>query len=733
MNPEPVENKSPRRWRVSRRGFLIGLGATGGLLALGWGFGLPALRLKMAELFDSGEGAGGEIDTTPTTWFEIATDNTVTLRLPKVEMGQGIHTALSQIAAEELDIAWEQLRVVSADTLAGPIDDFGTAGSMSVMTMWMPLRQAAATMRLMLVEEAARQLSVSASELVVENGRVSVQNNPDQTLTYGEIVQAADGTWEVPEEPPVLKTPDQFKIIGQPMPRVDLPDKLTGQAFYGLDVRMEGMLYGATAYSATVAGKLLQAAPGEAANQPGVVQVVIEDEFAGVVATSRAEAEAALGSLDITWDEGPLLNMDDITAIVTVGEGDATVIQKEGDAADVLKAASGEHGPLIMAEYRTPLAAHAHLEPQAALVFVNDDKVEAWVATQMPRLVQESLAEALERPMEEIKVTATYLGGGFGRKAGTEAAVEAARLSRAAGKPVHVGWTRPKEFRAGYLRPPTHHLLRGLVTADGRIHAYDHQQASGDVAFLFVPAVFALAAGADFGATRGARFMYAAPHVRTVAWRTPLPFPTGWWRGLGLLANTFAIESFMDEMAAAAAVDPLEFRLRHLPQNERGRRLGRVLEAVAEMAGWGTAVPADRALGLAACMDANTAVAQVAEVFLEADKPRVHKVSCAIDPGLPINPDGVRAQTEGAIVMGLSSTFFEQITVAEGRITNTNFDSYPLITMKETPEIEVQVIRSGDEPYGMGEPPIGPVAAAVANAIFRLTGVRLRELPLQWP
>lgn len=734
MTPVTTTDGEKRHWRVSRRGFLIGLGATGGALVLGWRVGLPALRLQLAEVFDSAEGGGGmpnNITQAPDAWFVIAPDNSVTMRMPKVEMGQGIHTALAQIAADELEVAWENVRVVSADTLAGPVDSFGTTGSMSVMTMWQPIREAAATLRVMLVNAAAAQLGLAAVDLTAANGVVAARRNPDQALTYGEIVQAAGATWETPEEAPLLKTPDQFKLIGQPLPRLDFPAKLTGQAQYGLDKRVGGMLYGAVAYATTVAGRLRQAKPGNAAGLPGVVQVVIEDDFAGVVATSRAQAEAGVTALELTWEAGPALNTADVLALVTVGEGDATVIQKVGDAPAYLKPEAAGVAQTLMAEYRSPLAAHAHLEPQAALVHVRDDRVEAWVSTQMPALVQGDLAKLLGRKEEEVQVTAMYVGGGFGRKVGSDAASAAARLSRATGKPVHVAWTRPQEFLDGYLRPPTHHLLRASLSADGRILAHDHQQASGDVAFPFVPGFFRPLLGADFGAVRGARLTYAVPNLRTVAWRTVLPFRTGWWRGLGLLANIFALESFMDELAHAAGVDPLDFRLRHLPEGRLGERFRRALEEVAALSDWRTPAPAGRARGLALCVDAGTVVAQVAEVSLANNTPRVHHVWCVIDPGLPINPDGVVAQTQGAIVMGLSSTLFEKIDLADGRITATNFNAYPLITMKETPEISVKVIRSGDEPFGMGEPPIGPIAAAVGNALFSLTGVRRRELPFQ--
>ncbi|MCB0020406.1 MAG: molybdopterin-dependent oxidoreductase, partial [Anaerolineales bacterium] len=572
-------------WRLSRRSFLIGAATAGTGLFLGWRFGVPALRLQMAAMFDSAESGStgfGEVDTRPNAWFAITPDNRATIHIPKIEMGQGIHTALAQIAADELEVDWALLTVALANTADGPNDGSGTTGSMSVTSLWTPLREVAATMRQMLVNAAAEQLGVPAGQLTAHNSTVFVQSEPDRVLTYGEIVAARTAAWEVPEEAPPLKTPDQYRYIGQALPRVDFQEKLTGRARYGFDMRLDGMLYGAAAYPNTVAGRITAASPGSAAAEPGVVTVLAEADFAGVAAESRVLAEAALGKLAIEYEDGPLLNMADIQQTVTVGNGKATIIQREGDANGAL--AQDTFAQTHLAEYRTPLAAHAHLEPQAALVDVRADQVEAWVSTQMPELVRETLAEALGRELEEIKVYSTYIGGGFGRKAGMEVAVEAARLSRAAGRPVHVGWNRAKEFRAGYLRPPTHHILKAGLSADGRIQALDHQQASADVAYLFLPAFFPILAGADFGATRGARLTYDIPNLRTVAWRTELPFPTGWWRGLGLLANIFAIESFVDELAELAGADPLAFRLAHLPESTMGQRLRGVLERVAEMA-----------------------------------------------------------------------------------------------------------------------------------------------------
>lgn len=717
-------SEKKRRWRISRRGFLIGLGATGLGLALGVRVATPMVRLQIAEMFD-GEVSFGGVEAPPTTWFEISPENKVTLYVPKVEMGQGVHTALAQIAAEDLEVSWEQLEVVQAATGQGLDDPSGTGGSTSVSALYLPLREAGATLREMLRAEAAKQLGQAGSDLVAEDGTFYVKNNPDKRITYGELMQHAS-TWEVPEEAPALKPASEFRYIGQSMNRVDLFSKITGQAIYGYDARLPNMLYGAVARPPTLNGTLRRVAEGSAASKPGVVKVVIEDDFAGIVAKSRAQAYAALSALDIEWSDKKDLQQADIDALVTAGNGNGVIIQQEGDAGSLL-----QDGELISAEYRTPLAVHAHLEPQAGLVDVQEDKVIAYISTQMPVLMRDQLAEAIGRDAESITVIPTYLGGGFGRKLGAEVGLEAARLSAAVGQPVHVGWNRTEDLRYGYFRPPTHHKFQAKLDADGRILALQQDQASGDVAFGFVPGIMATVMGADFGAWRGTRIQYDIPNMVTTAWRTDIPIRTGWWRGLGLLANTFAIESFMDELAHKAGIDPLQFRLQQLPNTERGQRYRNVLEAVAERANWSAPAPEGRAKGIACSIDTDTIVAQIAEVSVEEDKIRVHHVTSAVDPGLVVNPDGATAQTQGSIIMSLSSTFFEKITIKDGQVEAANFDRYPLITIKDVPDIDVIFVESDQKPRGMGEPPMGPVAAAVANATFALTGQRLRDLPLK--
>ncbi len=709
---------------LARRGFLVAAGLGGLGVVLGVTVGVPYGRIRLAEFIDGAGGPPASFDAEATAWFLIKPDNSVTLYIPKIEMGQGVHTALAQVAADELDLAWEQLTVVHAATGQGLDDNVGTSGSSTVSSMYAPLREAAATMRLMLVREAARQLNLPEAELVADRGIVR-EVDGDAQLTYGEIVAAA-GDWELPESPPPLKAANEFRYIGQAQPRVDLKDKILGKAVYGYDVRLPGMLYGAVARPTEIGATLVRAEAGSAQDMPGVVSVVIDGEFAAAVAETREQAYGALSAMDIEWQTDRVWTQADLDERVTVGQGKGVVIQRDGRPEQVLSSDSA-----IKAAYRTPTAFHAHLEPLAATVSVQPDKVEVWTATQTPVRVRDLVAEAIGYKPEDVVVHPTYLGGGFGHKVNAEPAVEAARLSAEVGAPVQVAWNRAEDFLGGFRRPPTHHELSAVLGGSGRIQAIEHQQASGEVAFPFLPGFLKVVMGADFGSWRGALIPYAAPNRRTQAWLVEMPFATGWWRGLGLLANVFAIESFIDELAVAAGADPIEFRLRHLEETDMGRRWRRVLETAAERSGWGAPLPDNHGRGVAVCADVSTVVAEVVEVAVEGDAIRVKKVTAVVDPGLVVNPDGAKAQVEGAIVMGLSSTLLEEARVEDGKFVASNFNRYPLLTYDMTPEIDTVLLESGDAPHGLGEPPIGPIAAAVANAVYAASGTRLRSLPLR--
>ncbi len=714
--------------KITRRQFLIMAGAGGATVALGLGLvGVPYARLRIADFLESSGGPPSNIKATPIAWFEILPNNAVRLFIPKVEMGQGVHTALAQAAADELEVAWKDLEVVSAPTGRGLDDPIGTSASNSVSSLYLTLRQAGATVRQIVRAEGARQLGRPVEETAAEQGYVYVKADPAARRSYGEIVAAAE-TLTVPEQPAPLKTDAELRYIGQPMPRVDLRAKVLGQATYSIDVRLPGMAYGAVAHPSTVEGQLKRAAAGRAATLPGVIKVVIDEKnhFAGVVAESREQAYAAMGALDLTWDAGHLWQQAEIDDAVTAGGAGGVVIQKEGAVRGRLRGRAA-----VEAEYRVPMAYHAHFEPLTAVADVKADAAVIYTSTQAAVSVRGDVAEALGLKPEAVVVHQPYLGAGLGHKVETKAAVEAARLSQAAGRPVHLVWSRTEDFRNSFVRPPTHHILRAGLTADGRIEALVHEQASGKVALPFLPAIAGAVLGHDFGAWRGGRIPYSIPNRETIAWVADLPFLTGWWRGLGLLPNTFAIECFLDEVAVAAGADPIELRLRHLPEGVIGERLRGVLLAAADRAGWNTPAPAGRARGVACCVDYGTIVASVAEVSADGGQIRVHRVTTAVDPGVIVNPNGVAAQVEGNVIMGLSSALLEEVTVADGVLGPANFGAYRILPLSAAPAIEVVLLQGADKPHGIGEPPLGPVAPAVANAVYALTGKRLRQLPLR--
>jgi len=723
QNDEPIQTSTQKR--LSRRDFLIVLGVGAAGLYAGVRLGTPYLRLRLVDWLESSGGPPSNIEAPPDAWFEILPDNTVNLYLPKSEMGQGVHTGLAQIAAEELEIGLEQMVVFHAST-ARLVDPVGTSASNTISSLYTPLREVAATLRELLRTEAARQLNTQQDELDLADGVFSLKSDPNQQRTYGELFQSLE-EWELPEGPPPLKNPAQHKHIGQSYPRVDLPAKITGEAVYGFDARLPDMAYGAVARPETIQGKLVSASAGQADQQPGVVQVVVEEDFAGVVAESREQAYQALEQMELGWDPGRLWQQEEIEAMVAVGEGKSVVIQKEGNVDQALQT-----GKVVEAEYHTPLAYHAYLEPMAALADVKPDGVHIWASTQAANRLRGAVADVIQRDEEEITIHPVYLGGGFGRKIDEIAAVEAARLSQAASRPVQVAMNRPEDFRSGFLRPPTHNRLRASLDKNGSMLALEHQASSGAVAFPFLPSFLSTVLGADFGSYRGAILYYAVPNKQTTAWLAELPIPTGWWRGLGLMPNTFAIESFIDEVAYAASQDPLEFRLRHLPDDESGQRVRKALQTAAERANWGAPLPDDHAHGLAMSYDYGTIMVEIAEVALENDQVRVHHVTAVADPGLVINPDGVVAQTQGAITMGLSATLLEKVVIKDGVLQPSNFNEYPLLRNADAPDIEVTVISSRNQPSGVGEPPIGPIPAAVANAVFAASGQRLRSLPLKF-
>ena len=713
--------------KISRRKFIVRSVLGGTAVVFGTMYlARNPIRRKIAAIANTAELPYVGNTDDPLLWFEVRSDNTILLHCPKVEMGQGTFTGLAQIAAEELEVSIDQIKVVHASTATGNIDGISTGGSTSISSLWNPLRELAATMRVMLRIQAAKKWKLPVARLSVEKGIIRADG---REATFGEIVQGVEN-WEIPDTPELKKT-DTFTYVGQPVPRLDLLEKVQGEPIFGIDVEVPEMLYGAVVRPTTIGAKLRSADTSKAINMPGVVDIVEEEDFIGVVARSYHEAENAKENIEAQWATERVWQTEDIESMIRVGAGKPYVIQKEGRPSRYLE----EDKRVISSEYSSPIGAHAQLEPNGAVAHVEKDKATVWISTQVVKITRDEVADRLGLDKDQVIIQPTYLGGGFGRRLHTPHAMQVALLSRAVGKPVKCFFNRKEEFQHDTFRPPTHHVLKAKLSEDGLIEAMEHHVSSGDVMYgsPLTPAITEPLLGADIGAWRGGMIQYGKiPNYRAISWRVKLPFATSWWRSLGLLANTFAIESFMDELAEKAGMDPVKYRLIQIQDDERGERLKAVIQAAADKAGWTNEVYEGRAMGFAASTDANTPVAQVAEVSVENNEIKVHKVICAIDPGLIINPDQVKAQCEGSIIMGLSASMFEEMKVINGELQPEIYGPYKMALMKHCPKvIDVVLLQNADKPGAVGEPPIGPIGAAIANAVYRLTGKRLRKMPLQ--
>lgn len=713
---------------ISRRKFVVRsiLGGTGVMLGAAY-LGRNSIRRSIYEAVENPDMMSymGDVSN-PLMWFEVTHDNKVILHSPKVEMGQGSFTSMVQMAAEELELEVAQMGIVHAETATGNIDGMSTGGSTSIAGLWQPLRELASTMREMLKIEGAKKLGVELGQVTVSKGTIA---GGGKTMTYGEIVKDVSD-WEIPETP-ALKDPKDFKFIGQPVPRVDLVDKVIGTPMFGMDATMPDMLYGAIVRPDRIGAKYKSSDISKAQGMSGVVKIVQEPDFVGVVATSIVAAENAKKAIKVDWQIDRKWTTEEIEQAIQVGKGDAMVIQKEGDTEGVLEQ---EQQVIITSEYKSPIGAHAQLEPNGALAFVESDKATIVMSTQVVQLTRSEVAKRIGLDEEKVNLVPTYLGGGFGRRLHTPNAVQAAVLSKAVGKPVKCYFNRKEEFQQDTFRPPTHHQLKAKLDDSGMIKALEHSFASGDVMYnsAMLPPIVGTILGSDIGATRGGKIQYGKIlNHRAVSWHVSLPFATSWWRSLGLLANTFAIESFMDELAEKAGKDPVEFRLAHIQDDEAGQRLKAVIMKARDLASYQDKANGNRAMGFACSTDAGTPCAQVAEVIIDDNKIKVQKVTCVIDPGYAVNPDQVKAQSEGSIIMGMSASMFERMYVEDSQLRPVIYGPYKMALMKDAPkEINVEIINGTGKPGAVGEPPLGPIGAAIANAVYRITGQRLREMPL---
>jgi CO/xanthine dehydrogenase Mo-binding subunit len=651
-------------------------------------------------------------------------------------MGQGVRTSLAQIVAEELDADWSKVRVRTAhyDKKFGYQ---GTGGSHGVSKSYTRLRTAGATARAMLVAAAAAKWGVDPSTCSVSKGVIT---SGTQSTTFGDVAEAASKL-AVPSNV-ALKDASKFTIIGKSPRRVDNHDVVTGRAIFGIDVRIPGMLYAAIARSPVFDGKVVSVDDAKAKQVPGVKQIVRVDAVnkdmpwngVAVIANSTWAAIQGRNALDIKWEEGTESTASLRKAMSdALDRNDLIRYRNEGDV-DKVKGAK-----TIEATYEVATLAHATLEPQNATANVRADGAEIWAPTQVPARVAGAVAAALKIKPEQVKVSVTLLGGGFGRRICADYAAEAALLSKAAGAPVHVQWTREDDMTHDYYRAPTLNKFTGVLDADGKLVAYTHR--------LVGPAIDGWWRGYD---TKGledsnngglADLMLIIPNMRFEYAPVKSILPLGWLRSVEYGANVFVTQSFIDELAHAAGRDPIEFHLelvgkKVVPSQDPyetpydSDRFRRVIELVRDKSGWGKPLPPGRGRGFAA-QYYNSYTAEVAEVTVAKNgEVRVDRVTCAIDCGTAVNPDGVAAQVEGGIVFALSAMNGE-ITLDGGRVQQTNFHEYPLARMSEAPHVETFIVPSSAKPSGVGEPPVPPLAPAVANAIFAATGKRVRNLPMK--
>ncbi len=675
-------------------------------------------------------------------FVQVGVDGNVTIYASKSEMGQGVRTALPMIVAEEMDADWTKVRVRQAD-LDKRFGNQGTGGSSSVRTMWMPLRTAGATARAMLVAAAARKWGVDPKACSVAKGIIS---HGKKAVGFGEVADAASKL-DVPKDVP-LKDAAKFAIVGRTVNRVDNREIVSGKAQYGIDVRVPKMLHAAVLRSPVFGGKVAGFDAAKAKAIPGVKQVVKIDADSwrlpwsgvGVIADSTWAAFKGRDALDVKWEEGEAKNettaslsrqLHDLTTT-----GEAKRVRNDGDVDAVLASASKK----LEATYEVPYLAHASMEPMTATADVTADHVEFWVPTQFAGWAAELGAPAVGLKPEQATVHVTLLGGAFGRRALPDFSIEAALLSKAAGAPVKVTWTREDDIQHDYYRPASVHRIVAALGEDGKIAAWSHRMASPSIN-TFVNAFNRDAADSETGGIDD--LPHAIPNFRLDYALAQSAVPRGWWRSVENSGNGFVVASFMDELAHAAGKDPIEFQLSMLPAgkvntSERLKeysfahdRLRRVIELARDKSGWGKPLPAGRARGFAAWWSFLTYVAEVAEVSIDKDgTPRVHRVVTAVDCGTPVNPDGITAQMEGGIVYGLSAALKQEITIKGGRVEQSNFHDYPLLTMEEMPVVEVNIVPSTAAPTGTGEPGLPPIAPAVTNAIFALTGKRIRRLPV---
>ena len=704
---------------LSRRAFVTIVAGAGAGLVLG-------IRLDPAQ---AAEGVRPEPDDwAPNAFLRIDDAGAVTIITPKAEMGQGVFTAVPMLVADELDADWTTVRIEQSPARA-PYET-ATGGSDSIRSTWLPLRQAGAAARAMLIAAAAVEWNVPAAECSTEPGAV-IHATTQRRLTYGALASRA-AALPLPDVANLpLKTPEAFRLIGKPTVRRDLTAKGDGSAVFGIDVKVPGMLVASVARCPVYDGTLARVDDTKARAVPGVRQVVKLDALrqaglparVAVVAESTWAAMKGRRALSVEWDGGPQAEFSSAAMFAAARaelDGAGDVMQNVGDV-DQAKAQAKQ---TIERTYEVPFLAHATMEPMNCTARVTDSSAELWIPTQFGDAMQKRVAKFLNLPVDAVTVHVTFLGGGFGRRAYADFVIDAVQISQAVGAPVKVVWSREEDVQHDLYRPASVQRLRAALDEKGRPVSWENRVAGPATAGYWTP-------GSDHPGRNDApeQISYGIPNRRTDFVYVPAPVPVGAWRSVRHSQNIFSVESFMDELAVAAHADPIAYRLTLLEGDPRAQH---VLEMVRERAGWSQPLPRHgRGRGVAFMNYGGTYVAHVAEVTVgRGGSVRVDRVICALDCGQMVNPDTVRAQVESAILWGLSATLWGEITVEHGRTVQSNFDNYRVARMGDTPIIDVHLVENHETPSGVGEPPVPGVAPAIANAVFAASGRRLRRLPL---
>jgi len=708
--------------RISRRGLIQRFGVSAGLMiAFSSSAVAGSTRTSLQRGVLAQQAARPEPPTDLDSYILINEDGTVTALTGKVEYGQGIQTGFGQLVAEELSLPFESVEVICGITDRVPYDGT-TSGSNSTRRTGPRLRQAAAEMREWLIELGAEELGLPATDLTVQDGAVVATGSPEKSVDFAALAAGKAAAREMREDVP-LKDPADYTVVGQDIPRVDVPLKVNGEMKYGIDAAVEGMVYGRVV-RAPARGSTLESVDFSAAeSMPGVVGVFHDGDFAGLAAERMEQAEAALAAVKAVWTPPATTTTDKtIYDLLKSTPDDGQILEEE----PVSEPREADADKTIAVTFKSPYVSHAPMEPKASLVQITDERVDVWTSTQAPFGTQTAIAELLGRPAEEIVVTPLMGGGAFGSKTRPDAEIEAARLAQAFDRPVKIIWTRQEEYQEARFRPAMLIELEAGLDEAGNLAVWNFDLYSS----AYFPEGAAEPTPCAASASANVSHTYDIETSVTTWYQSHSPLPPHYWRGNGAAINTMARESAMDELAELAGLDPVTFRSNLLLSNPR---LKAVMDAAVEKAGWTPGVGSTgQGVGIALCYENDTYVAEIAHVEVDeaSGQIRVLHVDIATDCGLVINPQAVLMQAEGSVIQSLSPTLREMVTFENGRVTNPSFGGARPITMMESPTVDLVFVEDKTQPMGgVGEPFVAPVPGAVSNAVYDAVGIRLRELP----